>query len=448
VGLKWRSPAGKQKPMLLKAKKIMRTDLVKVSFLNAVATVIKMLTGFVSVKVVAAIIGPVGVALLGQLNNFVQILLSVSNGGINAGITKYTAEYSESEKDYILYLGTGFWITVVLSVITAVVLLVGAGYFSENILHDSQYKPVFYVFGGTILFYALNALLTSVINGFKEYRKYVISNIAGSIIGLLFSVVLAVKYSIFGALIASVTFQSIVFFITLGLVVKSYWFQWKSFLLRFNKNIAIKLGHFSLMAVVSAITVPAGQIIVRTFIINKDSITDAGLWEGINRISGMYLMVITASLGVYFLPKLSELKTKKELQNEVFSVYRLIIPFLLLSTLLIFVFRVFIVSLLFTPEFANMKDLFAFQLIGDILKILGWVLGYLLLAKAMSRIYILLELVNFLLLVVISYFLVGWYGSVGATIAFAVVYLIYLIILCFVFKNLLFSKADESQYFK
>src|SRR5580700_2120126 len=126
--------------MLIKAKKILSTDLVKVSFLNAVATVIRMLTGFVSVKVVAAVIGPVGVALLGQLNNFAQILLSVSNGGINAGVTKYTSEYSESEKDYILYLGTGFWITIILSLVTSLVIFIGAGYFSESILHDINYK--------------------------------------------------------------------------------------------------------------------------------------------------------------------------------------------------------------------------------------------------------------------------------------------------------------------
>ncbi|MDP4212590.1 MAG: O-antigen translocase [Bacteroidota bacterium] len=426
--------------MLLRAKKLLTTDLVKVSFLNAVATLIKMLTGFVSVKVVAAIIGPVGVALLGQLNNFVQILLSVSNGGINSGITKYTAEYADSEKDYILYLGTGFWITVVLSVLTSLVLVLGAGYFSISILHDIQYKPVFYIFGGTLLFYALNALLTSVINGFKEYKKYVISNIVGSIVGLLFSVVLAVKYTVFGALVATVTFQSIVFFITLGLIAKSYWFKWKSFLLKFNKGIAVKLGHYSLMAIVSAVTVPAGQIIVRSFIISKNSITDAGLWEGINRISGMYLMVITASLGVYFLPKLSELKSKKELRKEVLTVYKLVIPFLILTTSVIFIFRVFIIHVLFTQEFIGMRDLFAFQLIGDILKILGWVLGYLLLAKAMTKIYIIMELVNFVLLVIMSYFLVNLYGSIGATLAFAIVYFIYFAVLCFVFRNLLFNK--------
>jgi O-antigen/teichoic acid export membrane protein len=425
--------------MLLKAKKYISTDLVRVSFLNAVAMVIRMLTGFVSVKVVAAIIGPPGIALLGQLNNFTQILLSISNGGINAGVTKYTSEYSASEKDYTQYLGTGFWITLVLSGITGISLFIGAGYFSENILHDIRYRSVFYIFGGTIILYALNALLTSVINGFKEYKKFVIVSIIGSLVGMLFAIVLSIRYGIYGALIATVTYQSILFFITLGLVAKSYWFKWKSFILQFNKKVAVQLGHFSLMAIVSAVTVPAGQIIVRNFITKNRSIADAGIWEGINRISGMYLMVITASLGVYFLPKLSELKTTKALRNEIFTVYKLVVPVLLLSTLVIYIFRGFIIHLLFTSAFTEMQNLFAFQLIGDVLKVMGWVLGYLLLSKAMTKIYITLEILNFLLLVLISYFMVNQYGTVGATIAFALVYLIYLIILCIVFRKLLFS---------
>src|SRR5450631_2939298 len=215
--------------MLLKAKKYISTDLVRVSFLNAVAMVIRMLTGFVSVKVVAAIIGPPGIALLGQLNNFTQILLSISNGGINAGVTKYTSEYSTSEDEYTHYLGAGFWITLSLSVITGISLFIGAGYFSENILHDIQYRSVFYIFGGTIILYALNALLISVINGFKEYKKFVIVSIIGSLVGMLFAIVLSIRYGIYGALIGTVTYQSIVFFITLALVAKSYWFKWKSF---------------------------------------------------------------------------------------------------------------------------------------------------------------------------------------------------------------------------
>jgi O-antigen/teichoic acid export membrane protein len=429
--------------MLLKAKKILSSDLVKVSSLNAIATVIRMLTGLISVKVVAAVIGPVGVALLGQLNNFTQILLSISNGGINAGVTKYVSEYSNSEDNYVLYIGTGFWITLVLSVITSLVLIVGAGYFSEDILHDIKYKSVFYVFGCTIILYALNALLTSVINGFKEYKKYVISNIIGSIVGLLFSIILALKFGIYGALISMVTFQSVVFFLTLWIVGKSYWFKWRTFVSKFTKSVAIKLGHYSMMAIVSAITVPAGQIIVRNFITKNKTIADAGLWEGINRISGMYLLVITTSLSVYFLPKLSELKSMKDLRDEIRNVYKLIIPFLIVTTLVIFLFRVLIIHLLFTKEFIGMQDLFGYQLIGDIFKILGWVLGYLLLAKAMTKTYIMMEAISFLLLIIVSYFLVNMYGAVGATIAFAIVYFVYLTILCVVFRKLLFTNKNN-----
>jgi PST family polysaccharide transporter len=155
-------------------------------------------------------------------------------------------------------------------------------------------------------------------------------------------------------------------------------------------------------------------------------------------------MVITASLGVYFLPKLSELKTNYEIRNEIFSVYKLIFPFLLVTTIIIYIFRVFIIHVLFTSAFTGMQDLFAFQLIGDILKIMGWVLGYLLLAKAMTKIYIVMEVVNFLLLILISYFLVNRYGSVGATLAFAVVYFIYFAVLCFVFRKLLTGKNTIS----
>jgi PST family polysaccharide transporter len=148
-------------------------------------------------------------------------------------------------------------------------------------------------------------------------------------------------------------------------------------------------------------------------------------------------MVITTSLSVYFLPKLSELKTKRELRHEIITVYKLAIPFLIISTFSIYLFRMMIIHILFTSEFARMENLFAWQLIGDILKIMGWVLGYLLLAKAMTKIYIVMELVNFILLIAISYVLVKAYGTVGATLAFALVYLIYFIILCIALRNYL-----------
>lgn len=429
--------------MLSRVKSLLNSDLIKVSFLNGVATLIRMLTGLVSVKVVAAIIGPTGIALLGQLNNFATILLSIANGGINAGITKFVSENANEKEKHIPFLSTGFRITVVLSVLVSLVLFAGAGYFAESILHDRNYRFVFYLFGSTVLIQALCTFLISVVNGFKEYRRYVLINIGGSLIGLLFSILLAINFGIKGALIAAITFQTAHFILMYLLLFRLPWFKWSNFTRAFDRKTALALGQYTLMALASATTIPAGQIIVRNMIVDNYSLTDAGLWEGVNRISNMYLSIITVSLGVYYLPKMAELKSASAIRHEVFKVYKVIIPFLLVSATGIFLFRKLIISLLFTQEFAEMEGLFFYQLIGDILKTAGWVLGYLLIAKARSRVYILMELVNFGLLILFSYLLIGRFGPVGATLAYSGIYLVYLIVLLIYFRPVLFSKTSD-----
>ena len=424
--------------MIAKIKHLFSGDLVKVSSLNAVSTVIKMLTGLVSVKVVAAVIGPAGIALLGQLNNFSTITLGISNGGITTGITKYISEYSSSRKKYLLFLGTGFWITIFFSILSSVVLILGAGFFSRLILHDEKYKYVFYFFGTTIILYALNALLISVINGFKEYKKYIIANILGSIVGLIFSVILSVNYGIPGALVSAVTFQSIVFLLTLLIIRKSYWFEWRSFTGKFSKLVAGRLGHFSLMALVSAVLVPVSQLVVRGYITRHLTLVNAGLWEGINRISGMYLLVITTSLSVYYLPRLAELRTQHEIRKEVFNVYKLVIPALLIATLLIFAMRKLIIQILFTKEFADMQNLFGFQLIGDIFKMSGWILGYLMMAKAMTKTFVVMEFASAALQILLSIFFINAFGTIGATIGYACGHLVYFLIMLLIFRKILF----------
>jgi O-antigen/teichoic acid export membrane protein len=432
---------------LISIKKLFTADIFKISFLNAIAVFIKMITGFVSIKAVAYLLGPagpMGIAMLGQLNNFTNILLAVSNGGINNGITRYVAEYSGSEKKYQLFLGTGFWITAVLSVISGLVLIIGAGYFAETILKDAQYKSVFYIFGGTLIMYAFNTLLISVINGFKEFKKYVTVNILGSVIGLLFTIVLAFNFGIYGALISAVTYQSVVFILTLFLVMNTKWFKLKEVVKKFSKTAAVKLGHYSLMALVTAIVMPASQLIVRGYI-SRHNIDEAGLWEGINRVSNMYLMVFATSLSVYYLPRLTELNTNKELRNEVFSVYKLVTPLLVVFSIILFAGRDIIIQVLFTDAFTGMRNLFTFQVLGDFFKLTSWVLAYMLIAKSMTRTYIIMEFVSSLSQVTFSLFFFQYYGTVGATMGYACGHFVYLICMVFIFRRIVFLKPESCQ---
>lgn len=410
--------------------------------MNAIAVFIKMITGFVSIKAVAFLLGPLGpmgIAMLGQLNNFTNILLAISNGGINNGITRYVAEYSGSEKKYQLFLGTGFWITATLSVLSGLVLIIGAGYFASTILKDAQYKGVFYVFGGTLIMYAFNTLLISVINGFKEFKKYVAANIFGSIIGLLFTIVLAVNFGIYGALISAVTYQSVVFILTLFLVMNTRWFKVKEIIRKFSKTAAVKLGHYSLMALVTAIVMPASQLVIRGYI-SQHNIDEAGLWEGINRVSNMYLMVFATSLSVYYLPRLTELNTPGELRKEVFSVYKLVTPLLIIFSIALFAGRDIVIHVLFTDQFAGMRDLFTFQVLGDFFKLFSWVLAYMLIAKSMTRTYIIMEFVSSISQIVFSLLFFQFYGTIGATMGYACGHFVYLLCMICIFRKIVFLK--------
>lgn len=425
--------------MLLKLKKIFTTDLVKVSLLNGISTLIRMLTGLISVKVVASQLGPGGVALLGQLTNFSHILLSISSGGINNGITKHIAQYSDSPKRYSLFLSASFRITVIISMICGLVSIAGAGYFARIILKNPEYAGVFYIFGFTIILYALNGLLLSVINGFKEFKKYITINIASSLAGLVFAIVLTLAFGTYGALVGLVTYQSVIFIITLLLISRSSWFSWKLFLGKFSKTAAGKLGRFSVMAIVSAIAIPLTQLVIRNFITRYESLDEAGLWESMNKISNIYLMTITTSLSVYYLPRLAGLKKDADIRTEVMTVYRLLIPFLIIMSLVIYLSRSYIIPVLFADKFQGMQNLFGFQMIGDVLKMSTWVLGYILVAKAMAKTYVIVELVSCTLFALFSMLFVHLFGTIGATMGYAAAFLCQLLIMIFIFRKLLFS---------
>lgn len=424
--------------MLQKIKSLLNTDLTKVFSLNALATLVKMLTGFVSVKVVAVLIGPAGIALLGQLNNFSTIFLTLSTGGIYSGITKYIAENAGSQKKINIFLRTSVWITVVLSCACALILIIGSGYFSRIILKDDSYQSIMVVFGLTIIMYSLNGLASAIINGYKLFKDYVKINIGSSIVGLLFVVAFANFYGLYGALLATVTYQSVVFIITVLVCARHPWFKKVNLLGRFNFLASKRLAQFSLMALVSAATVPVSQLIVRGLLTTHTSIHDAGIWEGMNRISGMYLMVITSSLAVYYLPRLAEIKTKAELRNEIFSIYKFVLPFLFISTTLIYLFRHLVIRILFNDDFIGMEHFFIYQLAGDFFKIGSWLLAYQMLAKSMTRMFILTEILFSVSLIIFSMLFIATKGAVGASMAYCINYLLYWILMLVIFRKTLF----------
>lgn len=414
--------------------------LIKTSLLNAIAVVIKMLTILGINKILAVYVGPTGYAALGQFQNAVQMITTFGSGAINTGVTKYTAEYFEDEAAQRKVWQTGGTIALVGSVITGVLVALFNQPLAAWFLKDAQYGSVFIWFGLTLVFFVFNTLLLAILNGKKEISRYVIVNIAGSAFSLAVSAVMIVQWGLYGALLTLAINQSLVFFVTLALCYRTSWFKLKYLVGGIDKQAAINLGKYTAMALTSAATVPVSHILVRNHLGETLGWEAAGYWEAMWRLSAAYLMFVTTTLGVYYLPRLSELKDPKAIKKEIIQGYKIILPIAAACGLIIYLLRDFIIRILFTQEFAPMRELFAWQMLGDTLKIGSWILAYLMLGQALVKTFIITE-------VLFGFGFFGWtwvfmdyFWLQAAVVAHAVNYAIYWLVLIFAIKNSMLNR--------
>lgn len=423
--------------------------LIKTSLLNAIAVVIKMLTLLGLNKILAIYVGPSGYAALGQFQNAVQMITTFASGAINTGVTKYTAEYHEDEMRQRTVWRTAGTIALTGSMITALFVIVFNRTLASWFLKDETLGSVFIWFAVTLVLFVFNTLLLAILNGKKEIHRYVIANIAGSLFALAVTTAMAVKLGLYGALVSLAVYQSLTFFVTLFVTYKASWFKLSYLVGAIDKKTAINLAKYTAMALTSAACVPLSHIVIRNHIGSSYGWDVAGYWEAMLRLSAAYLMLVTTTLSVYYLPRLSELTHAKDIRKEIFQGYKLILPVTAACSLIIFLLRDFIIELLFTAEFYPMRELFMWQMIGDTLKIGSWILAFLMLSKAMTKMFILSEIAFSISFVALTHTLTKSLGIEGVALAHAINYLFYWCLMGWLIgRRVYYSDADKKNWLK
>jgi len=401
--------------------------LIKTSVLSAIATIVRIATGFVATKIIAVYVGPSGLAVIGQLQNFINVILMFAGDFLRTATTKYTAEYSDDEdKKYKLW-SSAISIIVILNILIFTTLFLFSDLISEYLLKSTTYSYILKILAISLPFFVLNTMLLSILNGQRQIKKYIILNISLSIVSLILVSILSVNYGLDGALVAYVINQSVVLFITLIVVRNEYWFKLKNFFQGSNTKDIKKLLGFAMITLAAVLSSNISLIYIRDFITESISLDSAGYWQGVWVLSQVSLMLITTSLTTYFLPTISSLKTKVEISKELKKVIIFILPIAMLISLSVYLLRDIIIHILYTKEFLGMNELFLWQMIGNVVKVGGWLFGYVLVAKAMVKYTVSTEIFFALTFVGLSIYLIDNYGLIGVTYAYTVNSIIHLI---------------------
>lgn len=425
-------------------RKIIQTNLFKITSLNSLSVALKIGIGLITSKILAVFVGPSGMALVGNLRNFLTSLENIATLGFQNGIVKYTAESEKSRIELQKIISTVFIALVGVAILLSIILFCSASYWNEKIFGDNtEYLIVFKALSFVLPTYGLSIFFISVINGLGKFKKVISINIIGNIVGLLTSVFLIIQFKTIGALMAIIIAPSLLFFITFYLVQKEIQIFQFIKLDVFDFKVLKNLSAYSLMTLVSSVFGPFVFLAIRNHIIQDLGIEQAGYWETMTRISSYYLMFVSAILSVYFLPKLSKAQNNQETKTIFFQYYKYILPVFVLALAVLYFSRFFVIQLLFTKEFLPVTDLFFWQLLGDVFKVCALILGYQFFAKRKTLMFILTEFFSLSVLYFSSLYFIKEFQIEGVVMAYALNNLIYFIILFLCFRSVLKKKSEE-----
>ena len=422
--------------------------LFKVANLNTATIITKIIAGILTSKAIAVFIGVEGMALIGNLRNFLSIIQTFSILGFYNGLVKSISEVKNDAFELSKTLSTAFYLGFF-----ATILLAFYSYYNSEFINNFlfsvnyNYAYVIRIMALALPFYALNMFSFSIMNGFSKFKILLIINIIGQVLGLSVTLLLIYQNNIDGALIAAVIAPSLILLITFVGIMNQRSLVSSVKISNVSFEVLKKFGPFAILALVTAIAIPMVSIVIRNYIIDEVGIKEAGHWEAMQRISDYYLMFINSLITLYFLPRFSEIDTKKEFRKEVFSFYKTTMPIFGIGLILIYLLRSFLVKLIFSDAFEPTQDLFLWQLLGDFVKVLSIVIAYQFIAKKMFLHFIIIQIFLVIIIYLSSIYLIDIYGVKGAVIGHFVSYLMHYGIILLIFGTSLFkviSNADED----
>lgn len=406
-----------------------RNLLLKVAGYNSIHIMLRIATGAVISSILANFLGPSGLAVMGNFRNFFQGLQTFSVLGMENGLVRYAAQFKNQRHELNSIFSTAARVSLLMTLVLCVLVFVGAPALDRYLIGlEKSYAPVFKCLAITLPFYVLFTLISSLLQGFEWYKKFIIINIIVNLLVFATSIPLIYFFFLDGALLAIALTPVLQCLIAAGI-----WWRLKKDM-SFKEVLGSKFKRFtfkpllgySSMAMLSAFLIPVTFIAVRQDVREVLGDVVAGNWEGLQRVSGYYMMFVTTLVSLYVLPQLSKDFSHQNFRKTSVHFYKTILPLVSLGLVIIYLSREWIVTYLFTEEFTGMLSLFKWQLMGDFIKIVTTVLAFRFIAVNDFKRYAVAEMLSLLSFYLANYILIRTYGDQGVVIAHLVSYIIYL----------------------
>jgi O-antigen/teichoic acid export membrane protein len=192
------------------------------------------------------------------------------------------------------------------------------------------------------------------------------------------------------------------------------WWSWPAARGFFNVSAAMLVGGLAGSAAVVAI---------RTRILGTQGFAAAGQFDAAWGISMNQVMLVLSSLQIYYLPALARARHPAERSAQISTVLNLAVLAAAPLIVIVTVAKPLVLALFYSHEFGQAATYLRWMLIGDYLKISGWILSVPMLASGDMRMYFAAEITGYAVFVTAAAVLTRWWSPAeSAAIAFVLMY--------------------------
>lgn len=408
-------------------------NLLNGAILTSCAHLSRIVMGFILIKIIAYYLGAEGMGALGHFMSVSTMVYMIAGGGVINAVIKYSAEYAGQPRQLLRFIS----VSATYSAIFCLIVMCFGGVFSKEIAslvfkNSGMYWVIIILAAAQVLFAFVN-LVVGVSNGLMQTKVYSKIQIFGSLCALPIIWGLISQYGSVGAALSIIVMYAITFVPALYYFWKSN-FRSKVFLVKLKKIEFIRLSSYTLMLMTSAVTFPVVEIIIRQMLIDSAGYSAAGIWQGAVKLSSAYLGFFSIFLAYYFMPMVSRIEIKRDIGFLTLKFVMLMMVVFCVGAGVLYVWRAFFIPLILSSSFSSLDDVIIYQLIGDLFKILSYVIGFVAVAKAATKIYITAELVQNALFLLFSVLMLKIYPDTkGVMIGYAISYVVYFFVVIVAF---------------
>ncbi|MFY1020289.1 oligosaccharide flippase family protein [Ectopseudomonas khazarica] len=405
----------------------MKQGMALSTFKTASGQFLGLLFGAAAMKILAVLAGPAGVGLYSVLRQLQQILSSVASlGGQNAIVQGLsTLSGLDRERFFVstlyMFLMTSLLVGGLVMIFSEVIagwvlagehvaairwlvvpIVLGAllFFFRGVLTSDMQYGAVAFI----NMLTGLGAAVVAVPSGFAfvyGYPEFLVFMLGGTVIPPLMFAFFYVR--------------------RLGYLRNLSSFA-PSVVSRYSIS---KFLEVALPLLLSLVLTLGCVLVVRAKAVHLYGLEGAGLFDAAWSVSAMYLALFLASLQSYLLPELSKTEKGPALQSALSRAFHFALILSLPLIVGLVVLKPLVMSLLFSEAFSPALDVLRWVLLGDFVRVLGWVISTTLIARADMKGFALAEALWSMIFVSLAWVLlplgIEWIG-----VAYLVGYVAYL----------------------